>query len=90
MQAQQDEVIRKRFGELILAFSEQELYAKMKSSFLFEVIDPPILPEKAIKPKGPLILMMTFLASLMVGILIAFIIEAIRNSKFGMKQSKIV
>jgi len=88
MQAQQDDVIRKRFSELIVAFSEQELYAKMKSSFLFEVIDPPILPEKAIKPNGLLILALTFFASLTFGIFAIFIIEAIKNSTFDSKQIK--
>lgn len=78
LQAQSHDQTKKRLEELSLAFAEQELYAKMKSSFLFEVVDPPILPEKPIKPKRPIILMLTVFASLFIAILSSFAFESIK------------
>ena len=80
-QAQPNEQTMKRLEELSLAFAEQELFAKMKSSFLFEVIDPPIQPERPFKPKRSQILVLTILASLLFGTLLAFAVEAIATAR---------
>lgn len=80
LQAQTGNQTKKRLEELSLAFAEQELYAKMKSSFLFEVVDAPILPEKPFAPKRMAILALSILASLFAGILLIFITEALKKN----------
>lgn len=80
-QTQASDQAKKRLDELSLAFAEQEMYAKMKPTFLFEVLDPSLVPERPSRPKRLLIVVLAALASFFACVLMVFMLEAIKNAR---------
>jgi uncharacterized protein involved in exopolysaccharide biosynthesis len=63
---------------------ETGMMAEVKENFAFKVIDPPLAPDKKIKPKRAQMVMLSLIVALFVGIFVAFFreyIEKIRASK---------
>ena len=64
---------------------EQAMYAEGKSSFLFEVVDPPIQPKYPHVPKRMQIIVLSIVISLALGVLLAHHIES-RRVKFTFEE----
>ena len=60
-------------------YKETSAVGDMQSAHA-RVVDPAILPSRPIKPKKTLILLITFLLSLIIGTVLAFLIEVLDNT----------
>ncbi|MCX5804732.1 MAG: Wzz/FepE/Etk N-terminal domain-containing protein [Proteobacteria bacterium] len=80
-----DPFIRTKIYSMIAQQIETSMMAEVKENFAFKVIDPPRIPDRAIKPKKLQMVKVSFIASFFLGIFIAFLKEYI--DKFRMKQS---
>lgn len=78
-----DPFIRAKIYNLIANQIEQSMLAEAKENFSFKVIDPPKTPDKKVKPKRALMAIVSFVASLMIGVFYAFVKEYIENLKSG-------
>lgn len=78
-----DPFIRAKIYNLIANQIEQYMLAEAKENFSFKVIDPPKAPDKKVKPKRALMAIVSFVASLMIGVFYAFVKEYIENLKSG-------
>ena len=76
-----DPLIKQKIYNLIAHQVETSMMAEVKENFAFKVLDPPMVPDRKIKPKRALMVMLSFLLSLFAGILIAFFLENIERAK---------
>lgn len=75
-----DPLIKQRLYALIAQQKETSLMAEVKENFAFRVIDPPMVPHSEIKPKIKMNIMLSFVASLFVGIFLAFFREYLKKN----------
>ena len=76
-----DPFIRQKTYNMVAQQIETAMMAEVKENFAFKVIDPPLAPDKKIKPKRLQMVTLSFLAALVVGICLAFFLEYIEKSK---------
>ena len=77
------EVQKEKYDELLQSRERMRVrgdYETNRSSFQFDVIDPPILPQKPAAPNRPLLLVGVLLAGLIVGAGVAFLLGLLRSS----------
>lgn len=77
MMVQTDAALKERLNILILAQAEQAMYASGKAAFLFEVVDPPILPETPYKPNRVAIILFGLFISFVIPVGIVVLIESL-------------
>lgn len=80
-----DPFIRTKLYSMIAQQIETSMMAEVKENFAFKIIDPPRVPDNAIKPKKRQMVMIAFVVSLFLGIFAAFGKEYI--DKMRMKKS---
>ena len=79
-----DPFIKQKTYNMIAQQIETGMMAEVKENFAFKVIDPPLAPDKKIKPKRVQMVILALFVALFVGIFAAFFreyIEKIRASK---------
>ncbi|MEC4686387.1 MAG: Wzz/FepE/Etk N-terminal domain-containing protein [Nitrospirota bacterium] len=76
-----DPFIKQKIYNLIAHQVETSMMAEVKENFAFKVLDPPMVPDRKIKPKRSLMVMLSFLLSLFAGIFLAFFLENIERAK---------
>jgi uncharacterized protein involved in exopolysaccharide biosynthesis len=76
-----DPMIRTNIYNQIAQQIQAEMAAEAKENFAFKVIDPAKEPDKKTKPKRALMVIIAFVASLFVGIFIAFLMEFIEKNQ---------
>lgn len=69
----------KGIRQLLLNQIEAIMYAKGTSDFIYNVVDPPLIPQYPIKPKRSVILVLSVFVALFFGVFLAFFIEFLRN-----------
>ncbi len=77
------EVQKEKYDELLQSRERMRVrgdYETNRSSFQFDVIDPPILPQKPAAPNRPLLLVGVLLSGLVVGAGVAFLLGLLRSS----------
>ncbi|MCA0911291.1 XrtA system polysaccharide chain length determinant [Qipengyuania gaetbuli] len=77
------EVQKEKYDELLQSRERMRVrgdYETNRSSFQFDVIDPPILPQKPAAPNRPLLLVGVLLSGLLVGAGVAFLLGLLRSS----------
>jgi uncharacterized protein involved in exopolysaccharide biosynthesis len=67
-----DPFIKQKVYNLIAQQIETSMMAEVKENFAFKVIDPPKAPDRKLKPKRAQMALISLLASLLIGIAIAF------------------
>lgn len=67
-----DPFIKQKIYNLIAQQIETSMMAEVKENFAFKVIDPPKVPDRKLKPKRVQMMFISLLASLLIGIAIAF------------------
>lgn len=75
-----DEKIKSRLQTVINSQLEQAMYAQTKAQFLFEIVDPPMIPDEPIKPKRPLVLVVSLVTAFILGIFMIFFLQFIRKN----------
>ena len=76
-----DPIIRNKIYELIASQVERETLAGNTEGYAFKVIDPPMVPDKRIKPKRSLMVVLGAVVSTFLGIFLAFFMEYIKNAR---------
>jgi capsule polysaccharide export protein KpsE/RkpR len=74
-------VTREKIFELLTQQYEMAKIEEAKEGITFQVIEPAIPPEKKIKPKRKLIVMVAGITSLFAGILFVLLLESLANLK---------
>jgi uncharacterized protein involved in exopolysaccharide biosynthesis len=80
MRAQVEEM-RKTLFDLMANEQKQAMLANTQKEFAFKVLDPAVEPDKKIKPKRSLIVILTAFAAGFIAILYAFIMEGIAKRR---------
>ena len=76
-----DPFVRQKIYSLIAQQIETAMMAEAKENFAFKVIDPPRVPDKKVKPKRVLMVVLAFVVSLFLGILLAFMREHYQRNR---------
>ncbi|MCX5847790.1 MAG: Wzz/FepE/Etk N-terminal domain-containing protein [Deltaproteobacteria bacterium] len=76
-----DPLLRQKIYELIAQQLETSMTAEVKENFAFKVIDPPKAPDKKIKPKRALMVIVSFILSVFIGVFLAFFMEYLEKVK---------
>ncbi len=80
-----DPLIKQKIYNLIAHQVETSMMAEVKENFAFKVLDPPTVPDRKIKPKRALMVILSFLLSLFAGIFLAFFLENIERARYKTK-----
>ena len=70
-----DPFIKQKTYNMIAQQIEMGMLAEVKENFAFKVIDPPLAPDKKIRPKRVQLVILSFFAALFVGIGVALLLE---------------
>lgn len=76
-----DPFIKAKIYSLIAQQIEQTMMAEVKENFAFKVLDPPMVPDQRIKPKRKRMVMISFMASLFLGVFVAFLKEYVEKNE---------
>ena len=76
-----DPFIRQKTYNMIAQQIETAMMAGVKENFAFKIIDPPLAPDKKIKPKRTQMVILTLFAALFVGIIAAFFVEYVQKAR---------
>jgi uncharacterized protein involved in exopolysaccharide biosynthesis len=74
-----DPFIKQKTYNMIAQQIEAGMMAEVKENFAFKVIDPPLAPDKIIRPKRVQMVMLSLLAALFVGVFAAFFREYVEK-----------
>jgi uncharacterized protein involved in exopolysaccharide biosynthesis len=81
LQRTADPLIKQKIYNLIAQQLETSMMAEVKENFAFKVIDPPMVPDKNIKPKRIQIALLSFFVSIIMGVFLAFLMEYLEKAK---------
>lgn len=84
-----DPFIKQKIYGLIAHQVETAIMAEVKENFAFKVLDPPTVPDRKIKPKRALMVILSFLLSLFAAIFLVFFLENIERAKYREKAANI-
>lgn len=76
-----DPFIKQKTYNLIAQQIENGMMAEVKENFAFKIIDPPMPPDKKIKPQRGMMALLSLVVALLIGITIAQFIEYYENIK---------
>jgi uncharacterized protein involved in exopolysaccharide biosynthesis len=76
-----DPFIKQKIYALIAQQIETSMITEVKENFAFKIIDPPKEPDRKIKPKRALMVMLSFAVSLFFGIFVLFFREYLKKSR---------
>jgi uncharacterized protein involved in exopolysaccharide biosynthesis len=74
-----DPFIKAKIYTLIAQQVEKSMMAEVKENFAFKVLDPPKAPDRKIKPKRALMVVLAFIVSLFLAVFIVFVREWFRK-----------
>lgn len=76
-----DPIIKQKIYNLIAQQIETIMMAEVKENFAFKVLDPPVVPDKKIRPKRTLMVLLSLVVSLFLGCFVAFFKEYLEKIK---------
>lgn len=80
-----DPIIRQKIYTLLSLQVETSLMSEVKENFAFKVIDPPRAPDKKIKPKRGKIVALSFVLSISIGMMLAFVLDFIGKKRANLQ-----
>ena len=83
-----DPFIKQKTYNLIAEQIETAMMAEVKENFAFKVIDPPLAPDKKLKPKRAQMVMLSFVVALFIGIFVAFFLEYLEKQNININIPK--
>ncbi len=78
-----DPLIRQKIYNLIAQQVETAMMSEVKENFAFKVIDPPKVPDRKIKPRRALMVVLSFVAALFMGVFTAFFMEYLERVRIS-------
>lgn len=76
-----DPLIKQKIYTMIAQQVETAMMAEVKENFSFKVIDPPMVPDKKIKPKRAQMVVLSFVVSLFLAVFVVFALEYLEKNK---------
>ena len=76
-----DPLIKQKIYTMIAQQVETAMMAEVKENFSFKVIDPPMVPDKKIKPKRAQMVVLSFVVALFLAVFIVFALEYLEKNK---------
>jgi uncharacterized protein involved in exopolysaccharide biosynthesis len=76
-----DPLIKQKIYNLIAQQIETAMMSGVKENFAFKVIDPPMVPDRKIKPNRRKMVMLSFVVSLFAGVFLAFFVEYVQKAR---------
>ena len=76
-----DPLIKQKIYTMIAQQVETTMMAEVKENFSFKVIDPPMVPDKKIKPKRAQMVVLSFVVSLFLAVFVVFALEYLEKNK---------
>jgi len=76
-----DPIIRQKTYNMIAQQIETAMMAEVKENFAFKVIDPPLTPDRTVRPKRILMVAVSLAAALLIGTLLAFFLEYLKKAQ---------
>jgi uncharacterized protein involved in exopolysaccharide biosynthesis len=86
LDATADPFIKQKIYNLIAQQIETSMMAEVKENFAFKVLDPPKPPDKKIKPKRAVIVILSFVMALFIGVFVAFFLEYLEKQNIIIKS----
>lgn len=80
-----DPLIRQKIYAMIAQQVETVMMAEVKENFSFKVIDPPMVPDKKIKPKRAQMVVLSFVVALFLAVFIVFALEYLEKNNIHIK-----
>jgi uncharacterized protein involved in exopolysaccharide biosynthesis len=74
-----DPIIKQKAYNMIAQQIETGMMAEVKENFAFKIIDPPLAPDKKIKPDRGQMMLLSLAAALFIGIVVAFLMEYVER-----------
>ncbi len=81
LQQTADPLIKQKIYNLIAQQLETSMMAEVKENFAFKVIDPPMVPDKKVKPKRIQMALLSLFVSIIMGVFLAFLMEYLEKAK---------
>jgi len=75
-----DPLIKQKIYTMIAQQVETAMMAEVKENFSFKVIDPPMVPDKKIKPKRAQMVVLSFVVALFLAVFIVFFLEYLEKN----------
>ncbi len=76
-----DPIIKQKTYNMIAQQIETGMMAEVKENFAFKVIDPPLTPDRTVRPKRILMAVVSLVAALLIGIFVAFFLEYLEKTQ---------
>lgn len=76
-----DPYIKQKLYNMIAQQLETSMMAEVKENFAFKILDRPKVPDKKIKPKRALMVMLSLVASLLLSVFLVFFLEYLEKVK---------
>lgn len=76
-----DPYIKTNIYGLIARQIQTAMLAEAKENYAFKVLDPPIVPDKKIKPKRVQMVIIAFVVALLIGVFLAFLTEYVEKNR---------
>jgi len=83
-----DPIIRQKIYGLVARQIEMDMMAEVKENFAFKVIDPPMVPDQRISPRRTRMVASGIAASLIAGVLAAFLVDLLKRRRECSHASK--
>lgn len=76
-----DPLIKQKIYAMIAQQVETAMMAEVKENFSFKVIDPPMVPDKKLKPKRAQMVVLSFVVALFLAVFIVFLLEYLEKNQ---------
>ncbi len=80
-----DPLIQQKIYNMIAQQIETSMMAAVKENFAFKIIDPPIVPDKKIKPKRAQMVVLSFVVSFFLAVFAVFFLEYLEKRNINIK-----
>lgn len=75
-----DPLIQQKLYNMIAQQIETSMMAAVKENFAFKIIDPPLVPDKKIKPKRAQMVVLSFVVFLFLAVFVVFVLEYLEKN----------
>lgn len=80
-----DPLIKQKIYTMIAQQVEMSMMAEVKENFSFKVVDPPMVPDKKIKPKRAQMVVLSFVVALFLAVFVVFALEYLEKNNIHIK-----
>jgi uncharacterized protein involved in exopolysaccharide biosynthesis len=80
-----DPLIQQKIYNMIAQQMETSMMAAVKENFAFKIIDPPLVPDKKLKPKRAQMVVLSFVVALFLAVFVVFFLDYLEKNNIHIK-----